>query len=270
MKKLLSLILVYLTFSGSVYLGRYPLTTPISQGMDFDGTDDYIDLGTTSTYSALTGAMSVQCWINADLYSVSVPHRFIAKFGGSGARGWNLCYEVAPQDSLEFAVSSNSTTPIAVSDDGLDGTVFAPSAGTWYHLVGVYTPSTSLKLYVNGSIYDTNTTSIPASQYQPSIEPRIGQRSDSTSYGYNGKMAEVAIWDTALTAEEVTTLYTAGKGAPLIVQSDNLIDYWALDDIPVGESGDGDSFNSQGSGNNDGVGVDGANNTGLTSVTVSI
>jgi hypothetical protein len=269
MKKLLSLILVYLMFSGSVYLGRYPLTTPINKGMDFDGTDDYIDLGGTTTYSAITGAMSIQVWVNLDdINAVTIDNpRIFSKGGSSGSRGWSLHFEEVEQ-IFSFGIAISSTTNVSTLNDGASAESFTPNVGSWYHLVGVYTPSTSVKLYVNGSIYDTNTTSVPASQYQPSIEPRIGARGDGLYT--NGKIAEVAIWDTNLSDAEVASLYTTAKGKPLTVQSDNLIDYWALDDIPVSESGDGDSFNSQGSGNNDGVGVDGANNTGLTSVTVSI
>ena len=245
-------------WSGAV-LGAEKLQ-PISKGITFDNTDDYIDLGTTSTYStALTGAFSISAWAR--------PHdgtagSIFSKAGASGSRGVNLYYEDDITDYWEFHLAPTSTTLVFASGD------FVPTLNTWYHLAVVYVPSTSLTLYINGVAY-TNTTSIPASSYMPSLEPRIGMRSDNIQQ-FDGDITECALWNTNLTMTQVQSLYTNIKGKPLRVQTANLLDYWALDDVPVGESADGDTFVSQGSGANSGTGVDGANNTGLTSVAVSI
>lgn len=83
------------------------------------------------------------------------------------------------------------------------------TVGNWYHLVGTYDGS-YIRLYVNtsgsvsGKSGTINTYSTPL---------RIGTNG---GYGENfqGTMDQVAIWNRALTASEVSDLYNSGSGLP--------------------------------------------------------
>ena len=80
----------------------------------------------------------------------------------------------------------------------------------WYNLVGVYIPSTSITTYLNGNQIFQNTTSIPASQYvgNPS-NTRINKDGGTNSQA--GSVADVSIYDIALTPTQILKNYNATK-----------------------------------------------------------
>jgi hypothetical protein len=92
----------------------------------------------------------------------------------------------------------------------------APSAaveGTYYHLVGVYNPSTGLSLYINGELVAThseaNTTMVlPGTENNRWIG--IGVDTGENKGGENGWDGDIAIariYDAPLTADQVAALY---------------------------------------------------------------
>ena len=82
-----------------------------------------------------------------------------------------------------------------------------PALNTWYHVAGVYESATSRKAYINGSndsAENDNSNSVTPSGVNLLI---IGARFNTTIGGYfPGDIAEVGIWNVALTAAEVASL----------------------------------------------------------------
>ena len=83
-------------------------------------------------------------------------------------------------------------------------TTTTAAANTWNHAAGVYTSATSRTAYLNGGGSTTNTTNIAISNF---AQIGIGAR-DALAWGgfYNGDIAEVGIWNAALTADEIASL----------------------------------------------------------------
>ena len=77
------------------------------------------------------------------------------------------------------------------------------SANTWIHLCSVFTSASSRSLYANGSLVGTNTTTVGSSNSYTRIT--IGGNHVQTFFT-NGLIAEVGIWNVALTAAEVASL----------------------------------------------------------------
>jgi hypothetical protein len=76
--------------------------------------------------------------------------------------------------------------------------------GVWRHAAGVFASSTSRTAYANGGAGATNTTDVTATAIN-SIS--IGARGISPVINYHdGLIAEVGIWDVALTAAEIASL----------------------------------------------------------------
>lgn len=100
------------------------------------------------------------------------------------------------------------------------------STGVWYHLCGVFTSSTSRTIYLNagGNQTGTNDKAFPAATDRISV----GVLGSDTHYGnyFNGLLAYVALWSTALSAGEVSQL--AGGAYPSSVQAGFLEGYWPL------------------------------------------
>lgn len=100
----------------------------------------------------------------------------------------------------------------------------AISTNTWTHFAGTFNSDSNRTAYKNGTAGTTNTTnsSIGANFTQMS-EIRIGRR--LTTYA-NGNIAEVALWNILLTADDILSL---AKGiSPLKVQPQNLFFYAPL------------------------------------------
>jgi hypothetical protein len=118
---------------------------------------------------------------------------------------------------------------------------------TWYH-VAVKFDGTNLTILLNGSQDGTPTN---CGNHTPDLgdggEPlEIGGRNGSANY--NGKIDEVAFWNTALSNDAIASVYN--EGSPFNLKTDtrgdytsayqsNLVGYWRLEGNLVDSSGQG-------------------------------
>ena len=108
--------------------------------------------------------------------------------------------------------------------------------GSWIHVAGVWASNSNRKIYSEGNLEDTNTTSCTPSNLN---RTSLGIHGDSSpSMDLDGRLAEVAIWDAALNDDEIAIL---AKGySPLFIRPQNLKAYWPL--IRKGASVDNPDF----------------------------
>ena len=114
----------------------------------------------------------------------------------------------------------------ASSSPGAATTTAADSTGVWHHACAVFASSTSRSIYLDGTNKITNTTSIT-----PSSGSITGTRiGDSDADCFDGDLAEVAIWNAALSDAEVASLFVSnGVGVyPTDVKVANLVAYWPV------------------------------------------
>jgi hypothetical protein len=143
----------------------------LGSALAFNGTNSYVGAGNDSSLQ-ITGNMTLSAWVN--LTDNSAVHDIVARNGTSGNYNYRLYTSAAGK--LVMEVSSNGTAVASVTG----GTTL--SAGSWYHVEGVYIPGTSLTVYVNGIPDSQNTTSIPASINNASSVPlNIGGENGGTS-----------------------------------------------------------------------------------------
>lgn len=74
-----------------------------------------------------------------------------------------------------------------------------------HHVAMVYTPSTSLEVFLDGVSDGSNTTSIPASITATSANCTIGRDVTASSRYFIDSIAEVRIWAASLTAAQIAT-----------------------------------------------------------------
>lgn len=115
-------------------------------------------------------------------------------------------------NKINFTVNGNGVTDMNVNSN-----TALSSTGTWHHIAGVYDPSTSLKLYIDGTLDATNTSSVPASIYNSSAPFHVGAASDGAGSGnaLDGLLDDVYVYGKALSGSEVTQLMqsaTVGEG----------------------------------------------------------
>ena len=100
-----------------------------------------------------------------------------------------------------------------------DQNFYVTTGGGWYHVVLTF-DGTNLVLYVNGDEKDTNSNSSYSTTDQNGVFS-IGRRDDTGTLYYNGKIDEVTLWNSALSANAVTALYNSGSGLSASTNSGN-------------------------------------------------
>lgn len=131
---------------------------------------------------------------------------------------WNIRPTAALQILLAISDEGNANTRYSLSAGSTSGafviahngttsgtaTIGSPLTNAWAHAAGVFTSPTSRTVYLNGSfVTNTTTVSDPASLDNLTIGAR---RNSSVLNLFTGSVAEVGIWNVALTAEEVASL----------------------------------------------------------------
>ena len=170
-----------------------------NHSVDFDGVDDFIQLGQGFTYTQNT----VSAWIK--LGELSRTHTILS------GRDSNT-------DLIRFWIASSDNKVRFRLGDGSNTTVTNPTAlqvDRWYHIVATY-DGTNLKIYVDSVLGHTLAAS---KNVNVTANLKIGEDDDSNRF--MGKIDELAIWDRALTQAEVTEIYNGGKPTNLKLNSGN-------------------------------------------------
>ena len=127
---------------------------------------------------------------------------------------------------MEEAAKSNTIQLRAktASSSSQASTTTSPSINTWHHACTVAASATDRAAFIDGGSKGISVTNrIPAGADRTSI----GRRGDSTpTREWSGDIAHVAVWNVALTDDEVATL--AEGISPLRVRRDALIAYWPI------------------------------------------
>ncbi len=157
--------------------------------LNFDGIDDYVDMGTTigNNYSNI----SVSAWI----YPTSTNTGTIIAKNGPFYLGWT---SQKARGSIYNGTSWVSTTGNTTL-----------SLNQWHHLLMTYN-GTNINVYVDGKYDGTNTTS--GSLAVTSAHVQIG---GNTAAGFNqyfsGQIDDVRIYNYTLTQEQVKQIYNGGS-----------------------------------------------------------
>jgi hypothetical protein len=157
---------------------------------DFNGINQSL---TRASAPVTAPPLTLACWFNPDLLQDA---SLFAVGAASGAGGWLALFTGVT--GVVSASASTGANPVAAT------TTATYTTGSWNHCCGVFTTTSSRTIYLNGGNSVTGGTS-----RNPTInETIIGARRLSNIIGsyFNGKIAEVGIWNAALTAQEVASL----------------------------------------------------------------
>ncbi len=163
-------------YTGTLVNGPVWTTGKIGNALSFDGVNDYVSANIPSLSS-----ITISAWVRTPI----------------------------PGSTLRI-IDANWTVPLLRFDNSsvqFIGNVFLTSnttflANQWYHLVAVG-DANGHKLYVNGSLDNSNSTAYTASNGNPIL---IGGSLDL----FNGLIDDVRVYNRALSQSEIQTLYNAG------------------------------------------------------------
>jgi len=192
--------------TGTIVGGKFTNDSAMGLGaFEFDGSDDYINISSTSSTDSLTHPLTMEAWIKTEPGLTSA---LIHKSNGTNENGdigfWML---ILSNGKMEVGLSDGTSVVNNMQ------TVNTINDNSWHHVVGVIT-SSNIILYLDGSQDASTTHSV--GDVSNGNNTLIGKTALSTLF-YNGKIDEVRIYNRSLSASEISQHYWAGvrKGLTL-------------------------------------------------------
>jgi len=156
--------------------------------MQFDGSSEYID--TNSTFNTLT-SFSISAWFKADDTAGVV--RSIVSTRDHG---------IPSSQGLDIYINGNVLTGRVYSNGATEVTQSFTDTTSWHHVVMTYN-GTTLELFLDNLSLGTAAGSYDVNSGKNLL---IGKWANGAYY-FDGKIDHVAIFDYALSASQVTSLY---------------------------------------------------------------
>lgn len=167
--------------------------------LTFDGFNNEIDLGNASSLS-ITGQLSVSAWIYISSVSATdVP--ILGKLRGTtdGEGGYQIVHSgLSPQIGFRTLQDIGNTVVYSTTQ----------SANTWLHVTGVF-DGTSVIIYINGNLDSSAPGLAPTAA--DSYNFKAGSAFDNSNL-FGGKIANIRVYNTVLTAQEILDLYNSEAG----------------------------------------------------------
>lgn len=180
------------------------LDFPSNGSAVFNGTSDYV--GTNEPFSLTQH--TIAAWVyNTD----DTNPAFVLDQRADNDDG----YRLMPYSGLfYYSVNTSDLTFTNVKDQ-------------WIYVVGTYDGST-MKLYKDGSIVGSLSTSQTITSTQNAI---IGRNAYTDLYHWNGNLANVAIWNRALSSDEINSVMWKAYDNLSASEQNGLQAWYALDNI---------------------------------------
>ena len=190
--------------------------------LDFDGVDDYVDLGDSSNFSFGDGStdspFSVSMWVKL---VDGVTQGFFTKSSSSQKE-----YHILTSGSglLRFRLYDNSTGGYIQSQMNA-----AVSTSNWVHYAFTYSgigDTTGLNIYENSSLVAQTVegSGIYTAMENTTAVLRVGS-SEQNSFYLEGNTDEVALFNIELSSSQVTDIYNSGTPTDLTSHT-GLTGYW--------------------------------------------
>ena len=192
----------------------------VGTAFQFNGTNASVRFPANSMN--FTGDFSISGWVNLSsvyngTYEATLIVNVTAPSWFTNPKGF---WVRIAGNSVNFDIW-NGTTGVGCNWDDSTGSIVKANSG-WIHIVATRKSSTGSKLYVNGVLKASNTSTINPT-YDPVYQtPNMGSRYilnssgsvvNSSVFAPDGtKMDGLSVWQKELTQSEITELYNSGNG----------------------------------------------------------
>ncbi len=230
--------------NNTIGFGQGALTgsTPFSntQSTEYDGMDAYVEVADADNLSFGNGTTDSPFSISAWIKPTSTLFRIFSKYQ---APNYEYQFDVGSSGELRFYIFDGSTYRARTTF----GSVI--STGQWSHVAVTYSgvggtnAQNGIKLYVNGVNIVGTTPSSGSYTAMSSTSAQVYIGKIASNYS-NGNIDEVSVFNTELSASDVTSIYNGG--VPNDISSLSPLSWWRFE-------GTGTTATDSGSGGNDGI-----------------
>ncbi|MDH3738489.1 MAG: DNRLRE domain-containing protein, partial [Alphaproteobacteria bacterium] len=190
----------------------------VDGGLDFDGSNDYVDAG---SFDVVGSGITMMAWFNAEAIATD-DGRFVSK--ASSPNEVDAYWQLSTTDSgsnryLRMRIKAGSTTTTLADSS------FNLATGTWYLATATYdNASGMMRLYLDGvEVASTAHAVGGALDTNPAVPVALGANGTAERF-FNGILDDVRIYNRALGATEISDLYDAG--APALPGYTELYEPW--------------------------------------------
>lgn len=180
----------------------------VNKSLSFDGTNDTVTV-TTSNALAITGELTLSAWVK--MSTSGIDERPILSKWNSGTN----------QRAIALTLSSSDTVCLSLDSDGSTGGIDTACSASpllvnkWYHVAAVYTPSQSIKIYLDGKLSTNLTNGIDSAIFNSTANFLIGGSVSGWSNLFAGDIDEVKVYNSALTQNDINIDYNRGQALTL-------------------------------------------------------
>ena len=182
-------------FTDNWLVNNSALSNYSTRSFNFDGVDDYMTVATPTTLTDFTTSVWIHRTGNGNFDGI---------FGqdSSTAKGGILRY-----------VSLDGTNITLYLTSGWTAMSGALAIDTWHHFALTYdSTANELKSYINGSLYTTISSPDFSGQSTDAHSfSRIGMRNGNTATSFPGLLDEIALWNTAKSASDISAIYNSAE-----------------------------------------------------------
>jgi len=195
---------------------------PVSDGAAFfDGTDDYIDCGSSSGLKAIANSsFTLSAWIKPALdgsNDVIIGNTWSTK---------GFYFTIHSSNKLQFTILTDGSNLVSTLSTNV------LSAG-WTHVAGTW-DGTNIKTFVNGAESTNMTSSGTLGSNTSTTNFYIGDNSESSN-PFNGYICNVGLWSTALTQAQIKSIMWKNYAGLTSSETTGLVSWWNLDEA-VGDN----------------------------------
>lgn len=220
--------------------GPRPSTIFNRYSFDFDGTDDYVDMGNPTSLQ-ITGNMSISLWFKRSSLKTSSNYMLVGKDGVNALTRAYMVQVNSVTNKVRFIIWKSASAYFCESSTVVTDDV-------WYHVLAV-NDGTDLKLYINGTLETTN-AGAGGTMDNGITDFNIGRRDAGGNSGYwKGNIDEVAVWNSDQSGA-VTAIYNGDK--PKDLSGLSPLSWWRMGDEATYD-GSNWTLTDQGSGGNNGT-----------------
>ena len=163
--------------------------------LGFDGVNDYVETIQSTTESTF----SVSGWVFYN-GTVTTQQPVVSKWF-SGGLSWML--DTVGTNTLRWLIRESSGGDVVIT------TTIIPNV--WLYFTATYQTGTgNCNLYINSNLVSSGVGR--SSLLVPTNKIQIGRKGDSSTVWFNGRIAQVSIYNRALTAAEVQQNFNALRG----------------------------------------------------------
>ena len=195
----------------SIGTGNNPVTFSNLFSLNFDGIDDFVDLGTARTiFDVQKGTFSA--WVKLNTTSINAP---VFKWYSSSNNQITIIYLQAA-NQLKFMYKGGGTNTQVVASSSIE------NDGNFHHLALTWdTDANELKAYIDGVQFGTTQTTFGTFSGTPSNFDLGYNRLSGTDF-WNGLIDEVSVFTSV---KNISDIYNSGVPTNLVGES-GLVGYW--------------------------------------------